>query len=190
MKTRFPTHFCGARRPCSRVCAAWSRQTGYKPHTALRVCGQRFGRPCRRSRTMNASWKRQNQSAIRVHGSSGCCCARIWVLTRRRSCAKRRMCACWHSMKWAVPFCGRPKRRASHARQCGPDAAGRSLLCAGAPLCSALRPVCHAAGTFFGTSCTDLSKASGTGIDHENGHPRKVGMSVFMQHQSGQRRSS
>ena len=76
------------------------------------------------------------------------------------------------------------------ARQCGPDAAGRSLLCAGAPLCSALRPVCHAAGTFFGTSCTDLSKASGTGIDHENGHPRKVGMSVFMQHQSGQRRSS
>lgn len=34
----------------------------------------------------------QNQSAIRVHGSSGCCCARIWVLTRRRSCAKR-VCA-------------------------------------------------------------------------------------------------
>ena len=190
MKTRFPTHFCGARRPCSRVCAAWSRQTGYKPHTALRVCGQRFGRPCRRSRTMNASWKRQNQSAIRVHGSSGCCCARIWVLTRRRSCAKRRMCACWHSMKWAVPFCGRPKKtRVSRSSMRARRRRTKSIMrwSAAVQRFTACLPCSR---NFFGTSCTDLSKASGTGIEHENGHPRKVGMSVFMQHQSGQRRSS
>ena len=72
---------------------------------------------------------------------------------RRRSCAKRRMYACWHSMKWAAPFCGRQKRRAAGKKdgrppacKCRPDPAGHSVWRAGAPLRGALRSVCRAAG--------------------------------------------